>query len=139
MSVVSQPGNPEGIRRTFGELLAERQTVQNWIADSTIELEAVRLMLYFAAWKSDQGEKDLRVEAAALKVAATEMLTKIVDRAIQLYGGMGLARETGLEYVARMARIWRIIEGPSEIHRVSIAKKLLKDGKPYSLHIAGQS
>ena len=124
------------IRSTFGELLAERQTVQNWIANSTIELEGVRLMLYYAAWKSDQGHKDLRVEAAALKVAATEMLTKIVDRAIQLYGGMGLARETGLEYVARMVRIWRIVEGPSEIHRISIAKKLLKDGKPYSPHIS---
>lgn len=127
------------IRSTFGELLAERQTVQNWIADSTLELEGVRLILYYAAWKSDQGHKDLRVEAAALKVAATEMLTNIVDRAIQLYGGMGLARETGLEYVARMTRIWRIIEGPSEIHRVSIAKKLLKDGKPYSPHMTAQS
>ncbi len=130
--------NQANIRSTFGELLAERQTVQNWIADSTIELESVRLMLYYAAWKSDQGHKDLRVEAAALKVAATEMLTKVVDRAIQLHGGMGLARETGLEYVARMVRVWRIIEGPSEIHRVSIAKKLLKDGKPYSPHIAAQ-
>lgn len=126
------------MRSTFGELLAERQTVQNWIADSTIELEGVRLMLYYAAWKSDQGYKDLRIEAAALKVASTEMLTKIVDRAIQLYGGMGLARETGLEYVARMVRIWRIIEGASEIHRVSIAKKLLKDEKPYSPHIAAR-
>lgn len=126
------------IRKTFGELLGERQTVQNWIADSTIELEGVRLLLYYAAWKSDQGHKDLRIEAAALKVAATEMLTQVVDRAIQLYGGMGLARETGLEYVARMVRIWRVLEGPSEIHRVSIAKKLLKDQKTYSPHIAAK-
>lgn len=126
------------VRKTFGELLAERQTVQNWIADSTIELEMVRMLLYYAAWKSDQGYKDMRVEAAALKVAATEMLTKIVDRAMQLYGGMGMARETGLEYVARMARVWRIIEGPSEIHRISIAKMLLKDQKTYSPHIAAK-
>lgn len=123
-------------RTTFGQLLAERQTVQNWIADSTIELENVRLMLYYAAWKSDQGHKDLRVEAASLKVAATEMLTRIADRAIQLHGGMGLARETGIEYVARMVRLWRILEGPSEIHRVSIAKKLLKDGRPYDLFVS---
>jgi len=119
------------IRKTFGELLAERQTIQNWIADSTIELESVRLALYYAAWKSDRGHKDLRIEAAALKVASTEMLTRVADRAIQLFGGMGLAHETGIEYVARMARVWRIIEGPSEIHRMSIAKTLLKDGKPY--------
>lgn len=119
------------LRHTFGALLAQRQTVQNWIADSTMELENVRLQLYYAAWKSDQGHKDLRVEAAALKVTATEMLTRIADRAIQVHGGLGLTRALGVEYVARMARIWRIIEGPSEIHRMSIAKKLLKDGKPY--------
>lgn len=119
------------LRSTFGVLLAERQTVQNWIADSTIDLESVRLMLYRAAWKSDQGQKDLRVEAAALKIAATEMLTRIADRAIQVHGGMGLARESGIEYVARMVRVWRVLEGPSEIHRTSIAKKLLEDGRPY--------
>ena len=118
-------------RTTFGEPLAQRQTVQNWIADSTIELESVRLMLYHAAWKSDMGHKDLRLEGAALKIAATEMLTRIADRAIQLHGGMGLSREMGIEYVARMVRVWRVVEGPSEIHRVSIAKKLLKEGKTY--------
>lgn len=119
------------LRTTFGEPLAERQTIQNWIANSTIEIEGVRLMLYRAAWKSDQGQKDLRIEAAALKIAATEMLTRIADRAIQVHGGMGLARESGIEYVARMVRVWRILEGPSEIHRTSIAKKLLKDEHPY--------
>lgn len=118
-------------RKTFGQLLADRQIIQAWIADSTIELESVRLALYYAAWKSDQGHKDLRVEAAALKVFATEMLSRVADRAIQLFGGMGLAQETGIEYVARMVRIWRILEGPSEIHRVSIAKTLLKNGKTY--------
>lgn len=120
------------IRKTFGEPLANRQTVQNWIADSTIELEQVRLQLYYAAWKLDLGHKDLRIEAAALKVASTEMLTRIADRAIQLHGGLGLARETGIEYVARMVRVWRILEGPSEIHRVSIARTILKNGRPYS-------
>jgi (R)-benzylsuccinyl-CoA dehydrogenase len=115
--------------------LAERQTIQNWIADSTIELEGVRLMLYRAAWKSDQGQKDLRVEAAALKIAATEMLTRIADHAIQIHGGMGLARESGMEYVARMVRVWRVVEGPSEIHRASIAKKLLKDERPYDAFV----
>jgi (R)-benzylsuccinyl-CoA dehydrogenase len=120
------------IRATFGEALANRQTVQNWIADSTIELEQVRLQLYYAAWKSDLGYKDLRIEAAALKVAATEMLTRVADRAIQLHGGLGLAHETGIEYVARMVRIWRIVEGPSEIHRMSIARSLLKAEQPYN-------
>lgn len=127
------------VRSTFGQLLAERQTVQNWIADSTMELESIRLMLYYAAWKSDQGYKDLRVEAAALKVMATEMLTRVADRAIQVHGGMGLARETGIEYVARMVRIWRVLEGPSEVHRMSIAKNLLKEGSPYNPFITAST
>lgn len=124
------------MRSTFGAPLAERQSVQNWIADSTIELESVRLMLYHAAWKSDLGHKDLRIEASALKISATEMLTRVADRAIQLYGGLGLSRELGIEYVARMVRIWRVLEGPSEIHRMSIAKRLLGDGKAYNPFIA---
>lgn len=125
-------------RITFGKPLAERQIIQQWIADSTIELEQARLALYYAAWKSDQGYKDLRIEGAAIKVSATEMLTRIVDRAIQLHGGMGVTREMGLEYVARMVRIWRILEGPSEIHRISIAKTLLKNKQPYNPFIVAK-
>jgi (R)-benzylsuccinyl-CoA dehydrogenase len=120
------------MRSTFGAPLADRQSVQNWIADSTIELESVRLMLYYAAWKSELGHKDLRIEASSLKIAATEMLTRVADRAIQLYGGLGLSRELGIEYVARMVRIWRVLEGPSEIHRMSIAKRLLSEKKTYN-------
>ena len=125
-------------RITFGKPLATRQTIQNWIADSTIELEQVRLALYYAAWKSDQGYKDLRIEGAAIKVSATEMLTRIVDRAIQMHGGMGVTRELGLEYVARMVRIWRILEGPSEIHRMSIARTLLRNKQPYNPFIVAK-
>lgn len=125
-------------RVTFGKLLAERQMVQNWIADSTIELEGVRLQLYYAAWKSDQGYKDLRIEGAAVKVAATEMLTRVADRAIQIHGALGLSNELGIEYVARMVRIWRILEGPSEIHRWTLARALLRQGKPYSPFIVAK-
>jgi len=118
-------------RVTFGKPLAERQTVQNWIADSTMELEQVRWMLYYTAWKSEQGYKDLRVEGASVKVSATEMLTRVADRAIQLHGGLGVSRELGIEYVARMVRIWRILEGPSEIHRWLVARQILRSKKPY--------
>lgn len=119
-------------RITFGKPLSSRQTVQNWIADSTIELESVRWPLYYAAWKSDQGYKDLRIEGSSIKVAATEMLTKVADRAIQVHGGLGLSHELGIEYVSRMVRLWRILEGPSEIHRTAIGKTLLKEKKPYA-------
>jgi (R)-benzylsuccinyl-CoA dehydrogenase/naphthyl-2-methylsuccinyl-CoA dehydrogenase len=119
-------------RITFGQPLADRGTIQNWIADSTMELESVRWMLYYAAWKSDQGHKDLRIEGASIKVAATEMLTRVADRAIQIHGGVGVSHELGIEYVARHVRIWRIVEGPSEVHRWLIARQLLKEKKPYN-------
>jgi (R)-benzylsuccinyl-CoA dehydrogenase/naphthyl-2-methylsuccinyl-CoA dehydrogenase len=122
-------------RETFGQLLAERQTIQNWIADATMQLESIRLFLYYAAWKSDQGYSDLRIEGSCLKVLATEMLSEIVDKAIQMHGGVGLSKELGLEYVARMVRIWRILEGPSEIHRWTIARTLLRQKKPYNIFI----
>jgi (R)-benzylsuccinyl-CoA dehydrogenase/naphthyl-2-methylsuccinyl-CoA dehydrogenase len=125
-------------RVTFGKPLAERGVVQQWIADSTMELESVRWMLYYAAWKSDQGYKDLRIEGAAIKVQATEMLTRVADRAIQLHGGIGVSHELGIEYVARMARVWRILEGPSEIHRWTIAKQLLKEKKCYNPFIVAK-
>jgi alkylation response protein AidB-like acyl-CoA dehydrogenase len=120
------------IRKTFGKLLADRQAVQWWIADSTMELHACRLMLYHAAWKIDQGNKDVRKEASMLKVYATEMLTRIADRAIQVYGGYGLSKEMPIEFIYRLARITRIVEGPSEIHRWVIAREVLKEGKPYN-------
>ena len=116
-------------RKTFSQPLAERQAVQWWIADSAMEIHQARLMSYEAAWKIDQGMKDLRMEASRLKVFATEMLGRVADRAIQLFGGMGVSKELPLEYIYRSSRIYRIIEGPSEIHRMSMAKKLLKAGK----------
>lgn len=126
-------------RVTFGEPLANRQTVQNWIADSTMELETTRWFLYYAAWKSDQGHKDLRIEGASLKVLATEMLSRIADRAIQVHGGVGLSKELGIEEVYRTVRIWRIVEGPSEIHRWTIGRQLLQQKKTYNTFIVAKS
>lgn len=119
------------IRTTFGKPLADRQAVQWWISNSSMELHAARLMVYHAAWKVDQGHQDMRKEAAMLKVYCTEMLSKIADRAIQIHGGMGLSKEMPIEYIARLVRIFRIVEGPSEIHRWLLAREILKDGKPY--------
>ncbi|MBI5588857.1 MAG: acyl-CoA dehydrogenase family protein [Deltaproteobacteria bacterium] len=125
-------------RVTFGQPLAERQTIQNWVADSTMELESVRWMLYYACWKNDQGYTDLRIEGSSLKVMATEMLTRVADRAIQVHGGVGLSKELGIEYAARMVRIWRILEGPSEIHRWTIGRTILKQKKPYNPFIVAK-
>jgi len=117
-------------RRTFGAALADRQTAQNWISDSWQELEMARLITYRLAWRIDSGETDVRREAAMAKVQATEMATRVVDRAIQLHGGMGLSKELPLEYMSRILRVYRIVEGPSEVHRWTIARDLLKSGQP---------
>lgn len=122
-------------RVTFGRPLADRQTVQNWIADSYQEIEMVRLLTYRLAWQLDQkGDDDkrtaVRLGASAVKVQATEMATRVIDRAMQAFGGMGLCKELPLEYMSREVRVLRIVEGPSEIHRWLIARELLRGGRP---------
>ena len=84
-----------------------------------------RLLVYETAAKIDSGIKDVRMEAATAKWYATEMLTRVADRAIQLHGGMGLSKEMPLEYIYRLARIYRIVEGPTEVHKWTVARKLL--------------
>jgi (R)-benzylsuccinyl-CoA dehydrogenase len=116
------------LRTTFGKPLAERQAVQWWIADSWQEIEAVRLLTYRLACRIDRGDADIRREASMVKVMATEMIARVVDRAIQLFGGMGVSKELPLEYIYRLVRVYRIVEGPSEIHRWIIARDLLKGG-----------
>ena len=112
-------------RRTFGELLADRQAVQWMLVDSAIEIHATRWMSLHAAWRADQGE-DIRMEASMVKVFATEMLWKVVDRMIQIHGGVGFTTDLPLESMLRNARGNRIVEGPSEVHRMAIARHLRK-------------
>jgi alkylation response protein AidB-like acyl-CoA dehydrogenase len=113
-------------RTTFGAPLADRQAVQWWIADSLIEIHAARLMVMDAARKLDAGVRDLRTEASITKVYGTEMISRISDRAMQLYGGAGLTKDLPIEYIYRNSRFLRILEGPSEIHRQQIAKQRLR-------------
>jgi len=113
------------LRSTFGEKLANRQAVQWWVADAVTAIHAVRLMTYHAAWKLDSGVKDIRYEASMIKVFATEMVAKIADCTIQAHGGMGVAKELPIEMFYRLVRLWRIVEGPSEVHRMVIARNRL--------------
>ena len=110
-------------RVTFGQPLGERQGVQWMIADSVIEVHAARLMVRDAALKLDMGIADVREEASATKVFATEMITRVVDRAMQVHGGLGFSKETPIEYIYRNSRVLRILEGASEIHRMQIARQ----------------
>ena len=117
-------------RKTFGARLAERQAVQWAIADSWQEVEMVRWITWRLAWKMDQGEKNWRREAAMVKLQGSEMIGRIADRAMQLFGGMGMTKDMPLEYIYRACRPFRIYEGPSEIHRWFIARDLLRNGLP---------
>ncbi|NKC12711.1 MAG: acyl-CoA dehydrogenase [Gammaproteobacteria bacterium] len=113
-------------RSTFGAPLSERQSIQWWIADAATKIHACRLMAFDAAAKQDQGE-DVRTEASMLKVYGAEMATEIIDHAMQAFGAMGMAKEMPLQLMAQQVRLMRIYEGPSEVHRWVIARRLIRD------------
>ena len=112
-------------RETFGEPLAEKQTVQNWIADSYAEIQACRLVTLDAAHKIDGGD-EARVEISAIKFFAARVLQDVIDRAIQVHGARGLTDETPLARMAMHARAGRIYDGPDEVHRQVVARRVLK-------------
>ena len=111
-------------RVTFGQRLADRQAIQWWIADAAVRLHACRLMVYDAAAKSDAG-KDVRTEASMVKLFGTEMATDVIDRAMQAFGAMGVAKELPLQLMAQKVRTMRVYEGPSEVHRMAIARRII--------------
>ncbi len=112
-------------RSTFGELLAKRQAIQWMLADSEVELRAARWLTWDGAWKAGRGE-DFRTEASIAKLYSSEVLGRVIDRAVQIHGGYGVSKEFPLERWYREARIRRIGEGPSEVHRMVIARTLLR-------------
>jgi acyl-CoA dehydrogenase len=112
-------------RETSSGPLADKQTVQNWIADSYAEIQACRLMTLDAAHKIDQ-EQDARVEISAIKFYAANVMNDVIDRAVQVHGARGLTDETPLAHMLMMARGGRIYDGPDEVHRVVVAKRILK-------------
>ncbi len=114
-------------RKQFGQAIADFQMVQQQLADSVIEINAARWMVYHAAWLLDQGQ-DAREQIAMVKVYAAEMLGRVTDRAVQVFGGMGFCKELAIERYYRDARIYRIFDGTSEIHRSVIAKSAIKKG-----------
>ena len=112
-------------RHTFGKPLSSRQAVQWMIADSATELHATRLMVYDAAWRAQQGENVVQ-QTAMVKSYATEMVSRVVDRAVQIHGAAGLSNETILERCYRDVRPMRIYEGSSEAMRSVVARNLLR-------------
>ena len=116
------------LRVTFGAPLADRQAIQWWIADAATQIHACRLMIMDAAARLDAGE-DVRTVTSMVKVFGTEMATEVIDHAMQAFGAMGMAKEMPLQQMAQRVRVMRIFEGPSEVHRMVIARRILNTAK----------
>ena len=112
-------------RRQFGSPIGEFQMIQHMLADSAMEINACRLALWQTASRIDSGE-EARGAISMLKVQASEMLGRVVDRAVQIYGGAGYCCDLPIERYYRDARIARIYDGTSEIHRMVMARQMMK-------------
>jgi len=112
-------------RSTFGALLSQRQAIQWMLADAEVEIRACRYLIWDGAWKADRGE-DARVEASMAKLYSSEVLGRVIDAAVQIHGAYGVSKEFPLERWYREARVRRIGEGPSEVHRMVIARSLFR-------------
>jgi len=112
-------------REAFGGPLADKQTVQNWIADSAAGIQSCRLLTMDAARKIDAGS-EARVEVSLLKFYAAGVLNEVIDRSIQTHGARGLTDATPLAQMAMHARAGRIYDGPDEVHRMVVARRILK-------------
>ncbi len=115
-------------REAFGSTLAEKQTVQNWIADSAAEIQAARLLTMHAAHKIDSGD-EARAEISIIKFFGAKVLHDVIDRAIQTHGARGVSGDTPLEGMYRQARAARIYDGPDEVHRMVVARRILNTFK----------
>jgi acyl-CoA dehydrogenase len=113
-------------REAFGSRLADKQTVQNWIANSAAEIHACRLMTLDAAHKIDEGD-EARVEVSVIKYYTAQALHDVIDRAIQVHGARGLTDETPLAEMYANARAARIYDGPDEVHRMVVSRRILKE------------
>ena len=122
-------------RRTFGKPIGEHQMIQTMIADCELDLEQARWLVLVAAWTVEQG-RDARHESALAKLGGATAAGRVVDRVMQIHGGMGYTRELPIERWYREARLWRIFEGTDEIQRRSIARDLLAGRRRIGGHLA---
>ena len=118
-------------RFTHGSLLAEKSVVQNWVAESRMEIDAARLMVLHAAWKIDTvGKKEARQDIAMIKVVAANMMMSVLDRAIQVFGAMGVSDDTPIARMWRNGRSMRLADGPDEVHKMTVARRELRKWAP---------
>ncbi len=121
-------------RFAHGSLLSEKGEIQRYVAESAAEIQAARLMTLDAARAMDEGS-EARVEIALIKFWGARMLHDVIDRAIQVHGALGVTGDTPLEFMYREARYARLYDGPDEVHRMVVARRLLRDpvgGTPWA-------
>ncbi|WMS42938.1 acyl-CoA dehydrogenase family protein [Acuticoccus sp. MNP-M23] len=114
-------------RKQFGQPIGDFQMVQQMIADTAMDIFATRMMVLNTAWEIDQN-RDVRAKVSMVKVFASEMLGRVADRGIQIFGGYGFTKELPLERIYRDSRVTRIYDGTSEVHRMLIARSVMKRG-----------
>lgn len=113
-------------RKTFGQALTDHQALQFSLADCDVEIEAARLLAYRAAALADEGAPQVRIAASRAKLYASEMVGRVADRVVQFFGGAGYVADFPVERMYRDARAFRIGEGTSEMHRIQIARHILR-------------
>lgn len=114
-------------RRAFGKHLSEFSNVQDWIAYSRVEIDQARLLVLQAAWKMDTfGNKSAHVDVSAIKLVAAQLQTRVVDRAMQVFGAMGVTPDTPLSYLWSWGRAMRFFDGPDEVHLRAVARSELE-------------
>nr|WP_315490774.1 acyl-CoA dehydrogenase family protein [uncultured Rhodoferax sp.] len=119
-------------RQAFGKYLADYSNVQEWIAESRIEIDQARLLVLQAAWMLDQHTQDpgrVRAQVAAIKVVAARLQSRVVDRAMQVFGAMGLSPDTPLAYFWTWGRALHLMDGPDEVHLRTVARHELAQGR----------
>ncbi|MAY10947.1 MAG: acyl-CoA dehydrogenase [Alcanivorax sp.] len=119
-------------RRVFGKSLSEHENVKDWIAESRLEIDQARLLVLHAAWTMDRhGNAAARTQVSAIKLVAARLQTRVVDRAIQVFGAMGLSPDTPLAYLYTWGRALRFLDGPGEVHLRTVARAELKKAREH--------
>lgn len=119
-------------RTVHGSLLSDKQMVQDWVAESYAGMQAARLLTLQAAWRMDQLHEqgrpysDARVDIGLIKFWGTRVLYEVIDRAIQIHGALGFSADLPLESMYRHARASRLYDGPDEVHKVTVARQVLR-------------
>ena len=111
-----------------GKTLASRQIVQQWVADSAAEIQAARLMTLYAAWRMETvGHKEARDDVSMIKYVVANTMQRVIDRALQVHGGLGMTDDTVLAFFYRHERAARIYDGADEVHKAALATRILRD------------